>query len=76
MKKKLALVFLALCAVALTGCVEPTQEQINADISAHINEFTYKGHHYILYRSGGVNSRIGGITHDPDCPCHKKGGEE
>lgn len=73
--KKLTTLILALCAVALTGCVEPTQEQINADISAHIKEFTYKDHHYILYRSEGVNSRIGGITHDPDCLCHKTDSE-
>lgn len=74
--KKLTILLLALSAVALTGCENPTQEQIDADISAHINEFTYKGHHYIIYRSDGVNSRIGGITHDPDCPCREKGGEK
>lgn len=72
--KKLTLTFLALLALTLTGCEDNrTQEQINADMAAHVSEFSYKGHQYILYRSDGVNSRIGGITHDPDCPCREKG---
>lgn len=71
--KKPTLTLLALLALTLTGCEKPTKEQINADIAAHISEISYKGHQYILYRSDGVNSRIGGITHDPDCPCREKG---
>ena len=61
-----------LCAVCLSGCEEQkTQEQIDADMASHITEFNYKGHQYIRYISDGVKSAVGGITHDPDCPCHK-----
>ncbi len=32
----------------------------------------YRGHSYIIYKG----FEKGGITHDPDCLCHKEGGEE
>lgn len=48
--KKLTLTILALLALTLAGCEKPTQEQIDADIAAHVYEFSYKGHQYILYR--------------------------
>lgn len=32
----------------------------------------YQWHSYIIYKG----YRKGGITHDPDCGCHKKGGSE
>lgn len=32
----------------------------------------YQWHSYIIYKG----YRKGGITHDPDCQCHKKGGSE
>ena len=68
--------FLALCAIALTGCGEQpqTQEQYDADIASRITAFTYKGHRYFMYKEAPVGSYRGyaGITHDPDCSCHNK----
>lgn len=72
MMKKIKITLLALCAVALTGCEEQkTQEQIDAGMASHITEFNYKGHRYLKYDSGEGKYSIGGITHDPDCPCYK-----
>ena len=34
----------------------------------YISKAEYRGHSYIIYK--GVEK--GGITHDPDCPCHNK----
>lgn len=74
--KKLTTLLLALCAVALTGCENPkTQEQIDDGMASHITEFNYKGHRYLKYDSGSGKWAIGGITHDPDCPCHKTNSE-
>ena len=71
MKTKIQILLCLALVALLTGCNNaPTQEQIDADIATHISEFSYKGHQYILYESDGVNSRFGGITHSPDCPCH------
>lgn len=64
---------LALCAIALTGCENnKTQQQIDAEIASYITEFNYKGHRYIEYYKHVGRSSVAGITHDPDCPCHKK----
>lgn len=66
-----------LCAVCMSGCDEQkTQEQIDADMASHITEFNYKGHKFLLYKQMCAKCGVGGITHDPDCPCHKEGGEE
>lgn len=73
--KKLTLSILALLALTLTGC---TNKQISTDDSElstfgdRIISAEYKGHSYIIYK--GIER--GGITHDPDCPCKKKGGKE
>jgi len=44
-----------------TGCVD------------RIYEFEYNGHKYIQFVNGKTYSehKIGGVVHDPDCPCHK-----
>lgn len=47
--KKLTLTLLALLAPTLTGCEEPTKEQRDAEISRRIEEFSYRGHEYLLY---------------------------
>lgn len=74
--KKLTLSILALLALTLTGCeYNRTQEQIDAEIASNITEFNYKGHRYLLYKRNYAKGGIGGITHDPDCPCREKGGE-
>lgn len=64
--KKLTLLLLALLALTLTGCGKPTQEQVDDIYSRDLVTVNYKGHSYILYKA----HKQGGITHDPDCPCH------
>lgn len=77
MKKKLTLSILALLALMLTGCEDnKTQQQIDAKMATEITTFSYKGHNYLKYYHPAGNSTVAGITHDPDCPCQKKGGEE
>lgn len=34
-----------------------------------ITHFEYKGHDYILFKTEGVKSAVGGVVHDPDCKC-------
>lgn len=70
------LLLLALCAIALTGCGYKNGE---IDTSNRLNnagdalmKAEYEGHSYIIYKG----SQKGGITHDPDCQCREKGGEE
>lgn len=75
--KNLTIAILALLALTLTGCEDNrTQEQkqqcLDNKYDGYIKTVNYRGHSYILYseyRTGG------GITHDPDCPCREKGGE-
>lgn len=77
MKKSITLI-LALCAIALTGCEsnqtpEQVQQYLDDRYAGYIKTVRYRGHSYILYseyRTGG------GITHDPDCPCREKGGNQ
>ena len=77
MKHLTTILAAVLCAVCLGGCEEQkTQEQIDAKIASDITEFNYKWHKYLLYERCYGKGGIGGITHDPDCPCHKEGGEE
>lgn len=33
----------------------------------YISKTDYRGHSYVLVHANGST----GITHDPDCPCHK-----
>lgn len=78
--KKIKLTLLALLALTLTGCKKPTPEerqQIQERLQKiddenrrdDLHTAEYNGHYYIIYQ--GVYK--GGITHDPDCPCHEKG---
>lgn len=76
---KTTLTILSLLALTLTGCEKPTQEQqeqIDARAASCMSEFNYKGHHYVKYSVSVGHSYALGITHDPDCQCHKKGGSE
>ena len=68
--KKLTIAILALLALTLAGCEKETKEQCDERYSHHITVITYKGHDYIVL---SVSKWCNGITHDPDCPCHKKG---
>ena len=38
----------------------------------YICKADYRGHSYVIVHANGSTD----ITHDPDCPCHKEGGEE
>ena len=68
--KKLTIAILALLALTLAGCEAETKEQRDERYSHHIKVITYKGHDYIVIN---MSKYCNGITHDPDCPCHKKG---
>ena len=71
MKRLLKLTAIA-CAVAMTSCEPQTQQQFDAEMTERITEFHYKGHRYLFFRSSYSQSAVGGITHDPECLCHKK----
>lgn len=71
MMKKIKLTLLALCAVALTGCGNKNDRESVSGTNT-LETVEYNGHRYIMYQ--GMNK--GSITHDPDCPCREKGGEE
>ena len=75
--KKLTLSILALLALTLTGCgykykygEVDTNNRLNS-VDDALMKAEYEGHSYIIYKG----SQKGGITHDPNCPCHEKGGE-
>ena len=82
MKHLTTILAAVLCAVCLSGCEdnrtpeqrqEQWQQYLDDRYDGYIKTVNYRGHSYILYskyRTGG------GITHDPDCPCHKEGGEK
>ena len=87
--KKRTLSILALLALTLTGCenvavnAQP-QQGVNRQPQKSVNRqpqndpcmsrIYFDGHYYVKYET---NSRLGiiSITHDPDCPCREKGGE-
>lgn len=74
--KKLTSILLVLLALTLTGCEPKEQTQIEADVESHITEISYKGHKYLYFHKyDGTRTATAGITHDPDCPCREKGGE-
>lgn len=83
MKPRPTILFLALCAVALTGCenvainAQPQQrvENRKPQNDPCMSRIYFDGHYYVKYET---NSRIGiiSITHDPDCPCHKTNSEQ
>lgn len=73
--KKSIISILSLLALTLTGCeqgqLNTNQNRLNK-IDDAIMKAEYEGHGYIIYK--GWNK--GGITHDPDCPCREKGGNQ
>ena len=72
MERKIKITLLALLALTLTGCEkENVSKDDGFDKYDSINKAEYNGHSYIIYK--GYSK--GGITHDPDCPCHEKGDE-
>ena len=74
---KTKLFIFTLLALTLAGCEdnrtpEQRQKAFDADIACHIKTFNYQGHRYLLYEKGSQRGGVAGITHDPDCPCHKR----
>ena len=72
---KIKPLLLALCAIALTGVAINCAVNIYYSIKDHTDyssTFTHRGHSYVLVHANGTNA----VTHDPDCPCHQKGGED
>lgn len=73
MKHLTTILAAVLCAVCLSGCDNRNiKESETLSYGDRLITADYHGHRYIIYK--GVKK--GGIIHDPDCPCHKKGGEE
>ncbi|WP_303041658.1 hypothetical protein [Duncaniella muris] len=79
MKHLTTILAAVLCAVCLSGCLEESQMGKADTDKRWLNEIDnkivtaeYRGHSYIIYKG----FEKGGITHDPDCLCHKEGGEE
>lgn len=75
--KKLSPTLLVLFTLTLTGCLEESQmgkvdtnQQWLNEVDDKIVTAEYHGHSYIIYKG----YEKGGITHDPDCPCREKGG--
>lgn len=76
MKKTIIILTAIVCMAAMVSCKPPTQQRRDANIAARLTEFNYKGHKYLLYKESDGYRGYGGITHDPDCPCCKKGGQK
>lgn len=75
MMRKIKLTIFALLALTLAGCGYrqgeiDTNNRLN-NVDDALMKAEYEGHSYIIYKG----SQKGGITHDPDCPCREKGGE-
>lgn len=58
---------LASCATEGTR-IDDYRDKENLPVK-YIKHFEYKGHNYILFKTEGVNSAVGGVVHDPDCKC-------
>lgn len=70
---RIKITLLVMCIIALTGCEWPagkinTDQHLMNSIDDAILSTEYNGHKYIIYKG----RYQGGITHDPDCPCHHK----
>ena len=80
---KIKITLLVMCIIALTGCrdiaakAQPQQNVINHQPHNHpcMSRIYFDGHYYVTYDAGGRVSSPA-IVHDPDCPCHQKGGKD
>lgn len=73
--RNLKLLLLPLCTIALTAIAALSVTNIYYAIKDHteyVGTFTHHGHTYILVHSDGASV----VTHDPDCPCQEKGGDQ
>lgn len=61
--------------VFLCGCtdrgVDINTSSDNTIPFSSVTHFEYRNHQYIKFVTGGINSAVGGVVHDPDCKCHK-----
>ena len=83
-KNRLAILAAVLCAVCLSGFTYSNKEGGNIPTdSEQMRILHFHGHRYVCYRfyekerhfmGANDHTAIGGasITHDPDCPCHKR----
>lgn len=72
MKHLITILAAVLCAVCLSGCEKRNiKEAETLRYGNRLITAEYHGHRYIIYK--GIER--GGITHDPDCPCHKNNPE-
>ena len=70
--KHLTIILVAvLLLVACVGIVLNSYYAVNNN-KDYISQTDYRSHSYVIVHANGST----GITHDPDCPCHKEGGEE
>ena len=80
---KIKITLLIMCIITLTGCKKPTPEERqqiqerlqkidDENCREDLHTVEYNGHSYIIYQG----RYKGGITNDPDCPCHQKGGKD
>lgn len=69
--KKLLLVLA--CIAALQSCTISADEEDAKEMAETFQEVEYKGHSYIIfaYHPGGSYAGYSGLTHNPDCHCHK-----
>lgn len=75
MKAKFPTISAALCVIFVlvaTVCAVFNLGYTIADHKEYVAYFEYRGHNYIHVHTGGGDA----ITHDPDCPCHTKGGDK
>lgn len=74
--KKTKQLLLALCAIALTGCSEAQSSDGKSylDRTMRCEKINRYGHSYLMFYH---HDKTGfEVTHDPDCPCHKKGDQQ
>lgn len=64
---KIKPLLLALCAIELTGCGDSKIPRVVDKYQIYTD--TIRNHVYLHVYGGG-------ILHDPDCPCHQKGGKQ
>jgi hypothetical protein len=69
--KKLLLALV--CIIALQSCTISADEEDAKEMVETFQEVEYKGHSYIVfaYHTVGSYASFSGLTHNPDCPCHK-----
>lgn len=70
MKHLIAILTAVLLLVAIACAVVSIYYAVNNN-KDYIGQTDYRGHSYVLVHANGST----GITHDPDCPCHKNNPE-